>query len=58
MDEIRNTLQLILNTVLTIRVDGQDGNWNKLLGVVNTLQKLIDITAREEVTADGERDPT
>lgn len=57
MDEIRETLQLILNTVLTLKVDGQDGNWNKLLGVVNTLQKLIDMTGQEEVKADGKRDP-
>jgi len=57
MDEIRKTLQLILNTVLTLKVDGQDGNWNKLLGVVNTLQQLIDMTGQEEVKADGKRDP-
>lgn len=40
--QIRDKLRLIMNTVLSLKVDGTDQNWNKLLGILNTIKAMID----------------
>ena len=53
--DIREQLQLVLNTVLTVKTDGADGNWNKLLGIVNTLRQIITkLDEEKEDAAHGE----
>ena len=48
--DIRHNLQLLLNTLLSLRVDGQDGNWNKLLGMQNLLTQMIQNLGEEAKT--------
>lgn len=54
--DIRHNLQLLLNTLLSLRIDGKDGNWSKLLGMYNLLQQMIQNLDEEAKNTDAVRE--
>lgn len=54
--DIRHNLQLLLNTLLSLRIDGKDGNWSKLLGMYNLLQQMIQTLDEEVKNTDAVRE--
>lgn len=58
MNEIKNLLTAVINTLRTIKTDNVEGNWNKLVGCEDALRKVMaqlpeEIKLEEGGTEDG-----
>jgi len=58
VNEIKNLLTAVINTLRTIKTDNVEGNWNKLVGCEDALRKVMaqlpeEIKLEEGGTEDG-----
>lgn len=54
MDEIMQTIAALQNTLRTVKCDDDGGNWAKLVGCLNALERLKGMVQGLEVRTDGD----